>query len=545
MKTESSPDIVIVGSGAGGSLAALKLVQRGFQVTVLEKGAERNISENPEDELAELQLERHRPSEEVDPTFVYRGGVGVPSKTRVGQSFYLLGGGTVRYAGTSWRLRPDDFRKASKYGVPTGSSLVDWPLTYEDLEPYYTEAEFEVGISGRAGIDPTEPYRSKDVLLPPLKEDGFQNLLIEGARKLGCRPFPIPVAIHSQYNEHTGAAQCMQCGFCSGFPCRFRAKSSADVVIFPRLLKEKNFRLLQDAYATRVLLDRRSGKVSGVEYVDMKTRQTRSLACKVLVLAASAVQTTRLLLASHPTSKPEGIANSSGLLGKNLMFHIEAKAGATFAASFPQAYYKKVGIHDYYFPTKDDGFINHRSIQSGSKAPPIAFALSRAGFGKNYVKGLQDDFIHAQEVQAMVEDLPQEGNSVRLSQSKDPWGMAAPEVHHQYHGDDKKALESCFALMGSLLEAAGGKDITTPTSAQSDITGRYTWHLMGTARMGTNPAKSVLNAYSQSHDIRNLFIVDGSSFCSSGGLNPTLTIQALALRSADYMATELKKGNLS
>lgn len=541
MQTKSFSEIVIVGSGAGGGLAALKLANMGFQVTVLEKGMARDPEENPEDELAEINLERHRPSAELDPTLVYRNGELVSRNTRVGQSFYLVGGGTVRYTATSWRLRNDDFRKATKYGVPTDSSLVDWPITYEELEPFYTEAEYEIGISGKAGIDPTEPKRSKDVLLPPLKEDIFQVMLTKGAKKLGWNPFPIPVAIHSQSSDRTGAMECMQCGYCAGFPCRFDAKSSTSLVIYPRLAKNKKFKLVQDAYVSRVLLDSSKKKVKAVEYIDIKTKQTHIIECKILFLAASAIQTTRLLL----NSSPEGLSNSSGQLGKNLMFHLEAKASALFETRFPQAYYKKVGIHDFYFPSKKDSFINHRSIQSGSKAPPIAFALGKSGFGKDYMEMIQKDFIRFQEIQAMVEDLPQEKNMVKLSKTKDPWGIYSPEIHHQYHQQDKVALESCFSKMHDLLEIAGGKKIELPKKLQDDITGRYTWHLMGTARMGNDPSKSVLNKFCQSHDHKNLFIVDGSSFCSSGGLNPTLTIQALALRAAQFAGEELKKGSIT
>ncbi len=536
-------EVVIIGSGAGGGLAAFKLANLGYQVTVLEKGIERDATDNPEDELAEIHLERHRPTPDLDPTVVISNNNIVSKATRVGQSFYLVGGGTVRYTATSWRLRNDDFIKASKYGIPDSTSLVDWPISYDELEPYYTEAEQELGISGKVGIDPTEPKRSKDVLLPPLKEDNYQKLLTEGARKLGWNPFPIPVAIHSQFNSRTGAAVCMQCGWCSGFPCRFRAKSSTDVVIYPRL-KNKKFKIIQDAYAIRAVLDKSGKKIQAVEYIDIKTGKTKLIECRVLFLAASAIQSSRLLLNSHPKGAKEGLANSSGILGKNLMFHIEGKASATFETSFAQAYYKKVGIHDFYFPKKEDGFINHRSLQSGSKAPPIAFSLSQSGFGTNYIENIQKDFIHTQELQAMVEDMPQEKNQIKISEQKDLWGIPAPEIHHQYHADDKKALESCFIKMKSLLENAGGKNVNLPSMAHDNITGRYTWHLMGTARMGKNPSKSVLNSYNQSHDIKNLFIVDGSGFPTSGGLNPTLTIQALALRAAEYADRELKKGNL-
>jgi choline dehydrogenase-like flavoprotein len=539
---EKFSDVVVIGSGAGGGAVAFKLAKLGIKVVVLEKGEARNPAENTEDELAEIQLERHRPLAEDDPTVVVSGGQIASEASRVGQAFYLLGGGTTRYTATSWRLRPKDFKKLSTYGKSPGISLADWPITYEELEPYYTEAEYEIGVSGLPGIDPTEPHRSKNVMMPPLKRDNFQEILEKAGKSLGWKPFPIPVAIHSKINSHTGGSSCMQCGWCSGFPCQYRAKSSVELVLFPRAQDTGNFDVKSNAYATKIVM--KNKKVAGVEYINTDTGETEFIGCKVLVLAASAIQTTRLLMMSSAGSQ-NALANSSGLLGKNLMFHIEAKGSAVFEENFHQQYYKKTGFHDFYYPGKEDDFINHRSIQSGSKAGPISFALSRSGFGPQYFKQLQNEFLRTQEVQCMVEDLAQEKNYVGLSEKfKDPWGFPSPEIHHEYHEQDRKAAMAAVQKIKILLEAAGGKNIEIPETLQKNITGRYTWHLMGTARMGNNPETSVLNKDCQSHDISNLFITDGSGFCTSGGLNPTLTIQALALRTAVRIKALMKEGKV-
>ncbi len=532
MKTTTA-DVVIIGSGASAGPCAFKLAQSGLKVTVLEKGDFRDQELNPEDEFAEIHLERHRPSDSLDPTVVISGEK-ISASTRVGQSFYLVGGGTVRYTATSWRLRAKDFLKKTSYGSVEGCSIEDWPITYEELEPYYTQAEKMVGISGLSGADPTEPFRSQNHLMPPLKEDNFQKLLVPAAKKLGLNPFPIPVAIHSEANAARNAEQCMQCGWCSGFPCRFSAKSSVDVVIYPLLKKTKGFTLKTHAYATKIVS--KGKKIEGVEYLNLKSSKKEFIKAKYVIVAASAIQSARLLLLSK-------IANSSGLVGKNLMFHIEAKASALFPTEqFHQAYYKKTGINDFYFPGKKDGFINHRSIQSGSKAPPISFSLSRKGFGAEFAKGLAKDFLHVQELQAMVEDLPQENNRITLSaDKKDPWGLPVPEVYHTYHEQDRRAIMATLEQMKKLLEASGGINIETPKEAPRSIVDRYTWHLMGTARMGNDPTKSVVNKFCQSHDLENLFITDGSVFPTSGGLNPTLTMQALSLRTADRIL-ELFKG---
>ncbi len=532
-------NVLIIGSGAGAGMLAYKASALGAQVTVLEKGDWVDSNQNPEDELAEIQWERHRPWAEDDPTEVTRNGTLVSENSRVGQAFYLVGGGTVRYTATSWRLREKDFKKKSTYGSIPDSSLVDWPLSYDELEPFYTEAEKVIGISGLSGSDPSEPKRSFNHLMPPLREDRYQEILRGAAKKLGWHPFPIPVAIHSQASSDRGASECMQCGWCSGFPCRFLAKSSMSLVVYPQLAGSKHFTLKTNSYVTRIIYDKKHNKVRGAEYIDLKSGKTKSILADVVVIAASAIQSARLLLYSE-------IPDPSGLLGKNLMFHIEAKASATFEnEKFHQAYYKKVGIHDFYYPQNSKDFINHRSLQSGSKAPPIALALSKKGFGKDFILDLKKNFLGTQELQAMCEDLPQEQNHISLSKTrKDPWGIPIPEIHHRYHEMDRTACASIFEKMKILFETAGAKNIEVPKAAPESIADRYTWHLMGTTRMGDNPSSSVLNKDCQFHNIKNLFVSDGSPFPSSGGLNPTLTIQALALRTASRILELSKKGEI-
>ena len=542
-KEHLSTDVLVIGSGASAAPVAYSLAKAGMKVTVLEKGDFKPMDGLEEDELAQLHLEIYRPPAEIDPTVLLSSGATVATNSRVGQGFYLVGGGTLRYSGTSWRLRPQDFKKVTHYGTVKGTSLVDWPISYEDLEPYYTMAEQEIGISGVAGEDPTEPPRSKNVLMPPLRDDKFQLRLTAAAKKMGLKPFHIPVAIHSEPSAERGAGICQQCGWCSGFPCRFRAKSSVDVVIYPRAQASGNFFMRPLSYVTRLDTDDK-GRASGAEFIDLKTGERHFIKAKIVVLAASAIQTARLLLLSENGKAPKGLANSSGLVGRNLSFHIECKASALFDEDYHQALYKKVGINDFYFPQKDAGFINHVSIQSGSKAPPIAFAMSRKGYGAMLQDELKKRFLRTQEIQCMAEDLPQHDNRVGLSNTvKDYWGLPAPEVHHTYHDMDRKALTFAASKICEILKAAGGVDIEQP-KIHDNIGGRYTWHLMGTTRMGLDPASSVVNSDGRCHDIPNLFVVDGAVFPTSGGLNPTLTMQALSFRTADRIIALTKEGKL-
>ncbi|MBI3893635.1 MAG: GMC family oxidoreductase [Candidatus Wallbacteria bacterium] len=539
--TGDSTSVCIIGSGAAGGVLAWALARAGVDVVVLERGKPAKRDETAEDELLQVIRRSHQPPVERDGTVVVEPTARAEGEpTRVGQAYYLLGGGTILYAAASWRLRPDDLRKRSRYGTVPGSELVDWPLTYQDLEPWYTMAEKEIGVSGKSGADPTEPPRSFDHLMAPLDEDPFSARLAAAARKMGLRPFPIPTAISSRNDAYLGTNQCQYCGWCSGYTCLFYAKNSVDITVIPKALKTGRARVLTDSYATRIETDPR-GRASAVIYRETATGAEKRLAVGAVCLAAGGVQSPRLLLMSASKQFPDGLANRSGLVGRYLMFHIEGRRTAVFDQAFDFVLTKKVGVHDWYFPAKTDAWINHCSIQSGSRRGPLRFALSREGWGEDYEAALARDFPRTQQLQAMVEDLPQLANRIELdSGRKDPEGYPLPRITHRYHEMDRLALVHSQERMGALLQAAGGKLVDT-AEAHTNITGAYTYHLMGTCRMGTDPKDSVVDRDCRFHDVPNLFVADSSFFPTSGGLNPTLTIQANAFRVADYIVKHRKE----
>lgn len=527
-------DVCIVGSGAGGGVLAHALTRAGFSVVVLEKGRPPVRDATAEDELLQVTRNFHQPPLESDGTEV-REDPAVPGKpTRVGQAFYLVGGGTVLYAGTSWRLRPKDLTKRSTYGEVAGASLVDWPVGYDELEPWYTMAEKEVGISGVSGEDPTEPPRSADHLLPPLKEDPFSLILSKAAKGLGLRPFHIPTAISSRPNPVNGTGQCQYCGWCSGYTCLFYAKNSMDITLLPKAQKTGRMQLITGASVSRIGLDGQ-GRARAVIYHDAAKDLEDHVEARVVCLAAGGVQTPRLLLLSRQEGHPEGLANASGLVGRHLMFHIEGRRNGLLPDTFPFEMAKKLGIHDFYFPSKDEDWVNHCSIQSGSRRGPIRYAMSRPGWGEDWARMLRDDFGHLHQLQAMVEDLPLESNRVELDPDRrDARGDPLARIVHRYHEMDRRALTRTLERMGDLLEACGAR-LIDGTAAHTNVLGGYTYHLMGTCRMGDDPATSVVNRDGRCHQVPNLFVADSSVFPTSAGLNPTLTIQALAFRMADHI----------
>jgi choline dehydrogenase-like flavoprotein len=535
-----STDVCIVGSGAGGGVLAHALTRAGLRVVVLEKGRPARRDETAYDELLQVVRRFHQPPVEQDGTQVTEDPAAPGRATHFGQAFYLVGGGTVLYAATSWRLRPADLKKRSTYGPVSGAELVDWPIGYEDLEPWYTVAEREIGVSGRSGADPTEPPRSADHLLPPLKDDPFTVRLAAAARKLGLRPFPIPTAISSQNNSANGTYRCQYCGWCSGFTCLYYAKNSVDVTMLPRAEKTGRMKLITEASVSRIEVDAR-GRATGVVYRDRATGADRRVEAAVVCLAAGGVQSARLLLLSASKAFPSGLANRSGLVGRHLMFHIEGRRTGLFPEAFAFELAKKIGIHDHYFPGRDDGFVNHCSIQAGSRRGPIRFALSQPGWGDGFGARLRDQFPHVQQLQAMVEDLPQATNRVELDgDRKDPDGLPLPRIVHRYHEMDRSALVMTLERMGALLAACGAR-VLDEAKAHTNVTGGFTYHLMGTCRMGTDPATSVVDSTCRTHDVPNLYVADSSFFPTSGGLNPTLTIQANAYRVADAIVRSRRR----
>lgn len=540
-------DVCVIGSGAGAMPCALTLAQAGLSVLVLEKGGDYSLDETADDELLQTIRDMYRPSGELDPTVLKSAGKTLSSASRIGQGMYLVGGGTVRYAAISWRFRPEDFKKKTVYGSVEGADLADWPVSYEDLEPYYTKAELEIGISGISGADPTEPRRSKDVLLPPLRTDPYAELIKSAAKRLGWTPFPIPMAINSKPNAHTGTLACMYCGWCVGYPCEHYAKNSVDITLLPKAERTGKFRLLKKAYAQKIETNGR-GLAERVIYSLGESRAAFSVKARVVVLAASAIQSARLLLLSASGAYPHGLANGSGYVGKNLMFHFEQGCLGVFDRDFPHDLYVKTGIHDFYFPRGGSGFVNHCSIQSGSQLGPIHYATMvghrRGGvYGGDFVKYLRANYSATQVMLALVEDLPQWENRVGLSETTDAWGVPAPEVHHRYHAMDKAALKSTLEKVSRLQREAGASQILS-FAIPEHVSRHNAWHLMGTARMSDDPAAGVLDAFCRAHEVRNLFITDGSCFPTSGGLNPTLTIQANSFRVGDFIAAEMKGGRL-
>jgi choline dehydrogenase-like flavoprotein len=542
-------DFVVIGSGAAGGIMAKQLSVAGFSVVVLEQGGWGKYG-HEQDYTKDEWLNDHPSLEDqlmTDPvrqpnTFRRND----KEKAGPGSHSYgcVVGGGTVTYGGSSWRHLPWEFNEATTVGPIAGTGMADWPVSYKELEPYYTQAEWEMGISGQRVNSPFVAPMSKDYPVPamPLKASGA--LFKVAAAKLGLTVVPGPLAIISQ--PYMGRSGCVNCGMCSGFGCHVRARSSSAVTVLPLAVKTGRCELRANSYVREISVDG-SGRVTGVIYFDAQKREVQQKA-KAVVLSANASESARLLLLSKSARFPDGLANSSGLVGKYLM--LGGGAGASGLLEHPLNDYKGVvtgaGIVDYVPSDPRRGFYGGGRMTARGFDTPINYGLrglqpGAPRWGAAYKKALVEEARHKMTVTCFVTQLPLETNRVDLDPDvKDAWGLPAMRITSTSHPDDIKNMEFFRQKSIEILQAAGATKVWAPPVNDS----RGSAHNRGTCRMGNDPKTSVVDKVHRAHDVPNLFIVDGSNLVTGGRNHPTMTIQALAFRAADLLIRAAKSGNL-
>lgn len=525
-------DFVVIGAGAAGGVMAKELAVAGFSVVVLEQGPYLRERDFKHDEFGVTFLPAMTNDLKRQPN-TYRKNEAEKAKLQECIQYgRQVGGGSVHFTANYWRFHESDFHERSLFGPVPGASLADWPISYADLEPYYTKAEYDLGISGLGGSNPFDGPRSKPYPLPPMPVKSSGVLFERAARKLGLHPFPAPVAILSQ--PYRGRGACIHCGLCEAFGCEMRAKSSTLAATIPVALKTGNCELRPESYVRKIETNG-NGKVTGAVYFDAAKHELFQRA-KAVVVCANGAETPRLLLLSASKEFPNGLANSSGLVGRNLMFD----AGPIISGVFehPLNEFKSIQVtrvvHDFYAADPNRGFYGGGGLDARFDYYPISFALAGMPsdlprWGAAYKKTLAEYFTRTMSIEAHASCLAVESNSISLDpEVKDAWGLPALRVTFDPHPDDDKAVAFLRARMFELMDAAGAKKAWEGPSPL--LPSR---HLMGTCRMGNDPQTSVVNAENRAHDVSNLYIVDGSSLVTAARQQPTATIQALAYRTAD------------
>ncbi|HVO57482.1 MAG TPA: GMC family oxidoreductase [Dongiaceae bacterium] len=548
-------DAVVVGSGATGGWAAKQLSEAGLKVALLEAGRPVSPKEFTEHMPAyKLKYRDHSP--EIVKTrpiqkqcyacmeYNYEWFVNdlenpystAPGKPFTWQRLRVLGGRSLVWGRQSYRLSDNDFKAASRDGYGD-----DWPFSYAELAPYYDIVEKYVGISGAAEGNEMLPDGQ---FLPPMKMSCGEILLRDKVKAKFGRTVTIGrTAIVTQ--AHNGRLPCHYCGPCERGCSTFSYFSSPFTTVKDAV--KAGCTVITNAVVAHVNMDNATNKASGVTFVDRMTRQVREIRAKSVILCAQALESTRILLNSSTREYPNGLANSSGALGHYLMDHVTgggafghlADMKAVPNANEPQ---RPNGIYIPRFrntpSSKQAKFLRGYGYQGGAGAE---FNFSAEGYGAAYKNAIKEG-VHAISLGAFGESLARWDNYVEIDNSlKDAWGIPALRFS-MTHGDNEAALmEDAAASAAEMLESVGARDIRVVANVEMP---GMAIHELGTARMGKDPKKSVLNEWNQTHDVKNLFVMDGASFVSSACQNPTLTMMAITVRACDHLADRFKKNEV-
>lgn len=509
-------DICIVGAGAAGGVLAYELSRAGMKVVVIEAGP----FWNPQTDFASDELSMQGLA--WNDTRLVAGND--PLSLGHNNSGRGVGGGTVHFTGVFFRFHESDFRLKTLDGVAD-----DWPITYQDLEPYYDKIEKDIAVSGPryfpwGSFHGPYPYPERELI------SANSEIFRRGCEKLGICSVVAPLAILSA--PFDGRPPCINRGFCNQ-GCTPNAKFSTLIQHIPKAIGH-GAEVLSDCMVTRVLLDK-TGRITGVTFIHDGEEYFQG--AKIMILANFCIETPRLLLHSACPQFPDGLANSSGMVGKALMPHSAHDVFCKFNDEV--RIYKGTPVlavtQEFYETNPSQGFVRGYTLNAhGSRPLGVAKNLTnRAGVWGQKLYDIMRDYNFYAQVTLVGEVLPNNNNSVSLSDEKDEYGIPRPIVTFSYGENDNKLIAHGVKMAEEILKSMGGE----PAFVIPD-----TGHLHGTCRMGNDPSTSVVDGFCRSHDIPNLYICSASVFVTSGGCNPTETVMAIAARTADHIIEEARKG---
>lgn len=510
--TNGHYDFIIIGTGAGGGTLARKLAPSGKKILILERGD--YVRREPDNWNARaVNIEARYNTKEV---WYDRDGKPLHPHTN-----YNVGGNTKFYGAALFRMRERDFGELKHYdGISPA-----WPITYDELESYYTQAEAMYYVHGRRGADPTEPRATADYPHPPISHESRIQHLADDFAASGARPFHVPLGIQIRENDRKSA--CVRCATCDGFPCLLNAKSDAQVCGIDYATEFANVTLLTNSLVTKLITDPLGQSVSSVEVE--RNGETESYSADTVILSAGAINSAALLLRSANEHHPNGLANSSDQVGRNYMGHVNSVLLAVSKCPNPTVFQKTLAVNDYYFG--DDEFpypMGHISfvgkldgVTLSAGAPAIAPGFALDQMAK-----------HSLDFWLTTEDLPRPENRVTLNEDGSIVLSYTPnniEAHKQLQKRLKRLMNNqrkCSMHGHECHQGLFSRNLYL--GQQIPLAGVA--HQNGTARFGDDPATSVLDRNCKAHDLDNLYVVDGSFFPSSSAVNPALTIMANALR---------------
>jgi len=552
-------DVCIVGVGGLGGILAKELASAGLKVVGFERGpAPKKEDYSPRDSIRflirpeRLDWVRHEPT-------TTRSKANEKSHLQFRTSpLNVLGGALLHWTGQSSRYMPGDFKLYSNEiesgnaerakADLTGYDIIDWPLTYDDLEPYYEKFEWEFGISGKAGLNPFAGPRRRDFPVPPLRHSAKMELFADACRKLGYHPYDTAAGILSQTYKppepfDTRIAErpaCVYCAHCNFYGCHVHAKAASLYVTIPVALQTGNFDLKTNSKAYRIETDS-SGRVAGVSYFDPDGTSHHQRA-RVVILSAFVFEHVRLLLISK-TSKggfAKGLANSSGYVGRNILAHGDVRAMGAFDDFIINGFIgpgsAAMRIDDFNgnnFDHTDLGFIRGGTIGTSGDGTPVTrvdvLPPEMRGWGKEFKDFLTRYYTRTMDLNMQPETLPHEANRVDLDpRHRDHWGLPLPRVTFDFHQNEQRLQKFMAGVGEKIMRATGASRVWTEEKGRPNR-----W--AGGTRMGADAKNSVVNENCQTHDIDNLFIVGSSVFPTMAGYPPTATVAALTYRLAEFI----------
>lgn len=511
--------VVVIGSGAGGGTLGTELALKGIDTVILEAGGRHEIADFTNDEWKMFsQISWLDPRTTSGNWRVARDFAGLPAWI-----VKAVGGSTIHWAGASLRIQEHEFKARTSYGDVPGANLLDWPITLKEMEPYYAKAENKMGVTRTNGI-------------PGLPGNNNFKVMKAGADKLGYKECHTGrMAINSEQRD--GRSSCLQIGFCFQ-GCRSGAKWSTLYAEIPKGEETGKLEVRPNSQVLKIEHDAK-GKVTGVVYADKDGKQQRQKARAVCV-AGNSIESPRLLLNSASSMFPDGLANSSGQVGRNYMRHMTGSVYGIFEK--PVHMYRGTTmagiISDEAKHDPKRGFVGGYELETLSLGLPFMAAfLDPGAWGRSFTAAM-DRYDHMAGMWIVGEDMPQETNRITLHPTeKDKYGLAVPNVHFDDHPNDIAMRNHAYS-QGSAVYDAVGAVRTFPTPPYPST------HNLGTNRMSEKPRDGVVNKWGQAHDVPNLFVSDGSQFTTGAAENPTLTIVSLAIRQADHIAERMKKGEL-
>lgn len=544
-------EVIVVGAGAGGGVAACVLAEAGHRVLLVERGDWLTSTDLRPDHLRNQRLPLGYDTPAGPPAtgnprvLATAAGERVLASTdpRWSNNAMTLGGGTRVYGAMAFRFCPDDFRMATTYGVPAGSSLADWPISYDDLAPYYDRAEWEIGVSGDPAGDSAAGPRACGYPMPPIRNNAALSraALTRGATALGLTTGPAPLLINSEARGGRGA--CLSCGACVGFGCPGEFKNGTHNTVIPRAIATGRCDVLTSARAERLVTDA-DGRVTGVALATAAggSIRRRVVAAAQMVLGAGAIETARLLLNSTSARESQGIGNTHDQVGRHLQGHVYAGAYGLFDEVVQDCRGPGPSIVTHDYRHHNDGLIGGGILANDFVLTPLGAwaALTRLGaippWGAAGKRAMRDLYARLALVMGPIQETPSPDARVTVDpEVRDAFGLPVARLSGGLHPESRTAAQFLSDKAVAWLRASGattvlpfvGGAVEGPSGGQ---------HQAGTCRMGTEPASSVTDAWGRVWGHANLHIVDGSLHVTNGGVNPVLTILANAYRVSSHLA---------